>query len=411
MMPQEEIAPLKVALASRGDPGNRRLWSGTPFYMSNALKRVVSDVRHIGMVESPLMRQLERLAKLQSRLTSSRGMPTASWLAARLNSAKVKKALAEEDVDFIVAPAGSSVIASLDVETPIIYTSDATVRLMVGYYGKFTDLSDRALRASEDLEQAAIDRATILSYPSQWAAQSAIEHYGADPKKVHVHPYGANMERIPNREAALAHPPNEGLQLLFVGVEWDRKGGDIAVEAVRALNAGGVAAHLTVVGCVPPDHVPRDHMTVYPFLSKHDPQQAAKLSELYHMADLFFVPTRAECYGVVWCEAAAHGLPSISTATGGVPDVIREGVTGHTLPPEADGAAYADLIRELALDQERLAALRISARDDFETRLNWDVWGRDLSRLMVAHQDQATATAHEADRTPSAPPREATGPV
>lgn len=372
----------KVALVSRGDPGTRKLWSGTPYYMSRALTDENVTVSHIGMAEAGFIRQLERMAKLTGKVTQSRGMPTSSWLATQLNAGKVKRSLSTQEVDFILAPAGSNIIADLDVDIPIIYTSDATVRLLIDYYGKFSSLNHRALRRAEDVEQAAIDRASILSYPSHWAAQSAIDHYGADPAKVHVHPYGANMECVPDRAEALAPRRADRCELLFVGVEWDRKGGDIAVDALAALNARGMPTHLSVVGCIPPDRVPRDNLTVYPFLSKHDPVQAAKLTELYMTATLFFVPTRAECYGVVWCEAAAHGLPSIATATGGVPDVIHEGRTGHTLPPEAGGQDYADLIEGLARDRDRLDALRISARDDFETRLDWAVWGRSLTGVM-----------------------------
>jgi glycosyltransferase involved in cell wall biosynthesis len=370
-----------IAMASVRDARDPHAWSGTPFYMGQALEQNVERLSYIGPVEAPVITTISKAARLQSRFTGWKTMPSATWFAARRNARILQEALAQAKPDVVFAPAGSTIIAALETDLPVIYTSDATVRLMIDYYGQFSDLSKHARQEAEDLERAAIAKSALLVYPTAWVARSAVEDYGADPARIRILPYGANLAHFPARETALAPRRPGPLRLVFVGVDWIRKGGDIAMEAFRELRRRGVDAEMTIVGCVPPPEVPRDGLTIYPFLSKNDPAQMRMLSEIYLSGDLFFVPTRAECYGVVWCEAAAHGLPSVSTATGGVPDVIREGVTGMTLPQEARGADYADLIATLAADPARLAALKRSAREDFETRLDWAVWGRDLARL------------------------------
>lgn len=379
------LSPRHVVMAATGDVHDPRTWSGTPYFMAHALEKAMARVSYVSPVQTSLVTRIGKIARLQARLTGWKTMPAATWFAARQNAQALEHALAGKQIDAIFAPAGSAVLAALQTDVPLVYTSDATVRLMVDYYGQFTDLSRGALREVEELEAAAISRAALLLYPTEWTARSAVKDYGADPSRIRIMPYGANLMALPDRETALAPRRPGPLRLIFVGVDWKRKGGAIAVDALRALNAGGIPAEMTVVGCVPPDNVALDNITVHPFLSKNDPAQLRALCDLYLDADLLLVPTRAECYGVIWCEAAAHGLPSIATATGGVPDVVHDGVTGHTLPPEADGAAYAERIAGLWEDQKNLARLKRAARDDFETRLDWNVWSRNFATALDGH--------------------------
>lgn len=94
------------------------------------------------------------------------------------------------------------------------------------------------------------------------------------------------------------------------------------------------------------------------------------------------LPTRADCYGIVFCEAAAHGVPSIAPATGGVPAAISDGETGILLPPSATKVDYAQVIADVFTNPDRLARLKRSCRDAYEARLNWQAWGRRFSDLM-----------------------------
>jgi len=383
---------MHLGLASVSDAQVPADWSGTPYFMGRALQARVAQFSYLCPIVPGAVLTHRRISKLKARFLGGSILPHATRFAARHNARELGRLLAGRKVDAIFAPAGSSLIGELETDLPIIYSSDATVKLMTDYYREWTGLSRQALREADALERAAIRKSDLLIYPSQWAARSAIEDYGAEPARVAVAAYGANMHDVPDRARALAPRRADRLELLFVGVDWARKGGDIAVAALAALRAMGLEARLTVVGCVPPPRVPRDHLAIHPFLSKNDPAQAAQLSRLYLAADLLVVPTRAECFGVVWCEAAAHGVPSIATATGGVPDVVTEGVTGHTLPPAADGAAYAALIAEIARDRDRLAALRRSARQDYEARLNWGVWA---DRVVQLARDRLASRAAE----------------
>ena len=162
----------------------------------------------------------------------------------------------------------------------------------------------------------------------------------------------------------------------------EEKGADIAIGTLTELKDRGVEAELVICGCTPPKPVTQDGLTIIPYLDKNNPEQRNRLFQLYNDADFFLLPTRADCYGIVFCEAAAHGVPSIAPATGGVPCAVRDGETGILVPPNATKADYAAVIAEIFANPDRLARLRQSSRDAFEARLNWQVWGRRVSDLI-----------------------------
>ncbi|MBI5885251.1 MAG: glycosyltransferase family 4 protein [Deltaproteobacteria bacterium] len=69
--------------------------------------------------------------------------------------------------------------------------------------------------------------------------------------------------------------------------------------------------------------------------------------------DLFVLPTLQEALGTSILEASAMQKPVVASAVGGVPEVVKEGITGSLVPPE-DPAALADAIIRLLRDRTRL---------------------------------------------------------
>jgi glycosyltransferase involved in cell wall biosynthesis len=122
-------------------------------------------------------------------------------------------------------------------------------------------------------------------------------------------------------------------------------------------------------------------MEIVPFLSKRDAVQRRKLSQLFLEANFFLFPTLAEAFGIVLCEASAHGLPSLVRDTGGVGGALTDGENGYLLPPEAKGKQYAEKILELVRDRGAYNALVKTSRRAYEERLNWDAWGRAMNPI------------------------------
>jgi glycosyltransferase involved in cell wall biosynthesis len=299
-------------------------------------------------------------------------------------------------LDVIVAPAGSTEIAHLETELPIVYISDTTAALAVGYNPDFKQPFARSLRAIDRIERLALSKCSLALFSSSWAAESARRDYRTPPEKVAVVPFGANLEEVPSSTQLEYKRAEVTCRLLFVGVDWVNKGGPIAYDAFRQLLQMGVPAELTVVGCTPPRRYSHARMHVFPFLDKNQPDERHRLYELYLQSDLFILPTRTECYGIVFCEANAFALPVIGTETGGVSEIVRNGVNGFLLPQSATGQEYALRIKHVISDRAAYLQLRHNSRLQFEQRLNWNVWGQTVNRLICGLMNER-ASAQQAN--------------
>lgn len=365
----------------------RRMWSGTVHYMAQNLAQAGLVVEDTPPVMPNMTILLDKTGYAMRRVGMPRIMINRSRTMSRIKGRILDQRLAADGADAVFAPVSATLIPDLKTDKPIIYVSDATLLLMYDYYSNFADWSARSRARAVAQERASLQRADLLLFPSQWVAQSVIDDYGIDPAKILVTPFGANIDDAPPREVALAPRAPGPLQLLWCGVDWVRKGGDVTLSAFDHLRKGGIDAKLTILGAAPETDIPAhlaDHVTVVPFLRKSDPAQYRRFQDIYLSTDILVLPTQAECYGVVFCEAAAYGMPSITTATGGTSAVVVDGETGLLLPTDLDGPFLAQKLAELAEDPARLERMRVAARDDYETRLNWTTWAETVVPAITA---------------------------
>lgn len=371
----------RVALIHPGDARDVRTWSGTVHFSKLAIERHVGPV--VDLTPAPVrLLPLRVVRSLVKRTTGKEYSYDHEPLLARYYGRYFSGLLARTGADLVFAPAGSSCAAFLETGLPIVYYSDSTWRVIRDYYPNYTNVVRRTARAAEALERRTLERAAVSLFASTWAASSAVRDYGADPERVHTVFIGANLPDPPRRDDVLPRSLGRRIRLLFVGVLWDVKGGEIALDALRRLVAMGYDAELTVVGCTPPAHLSHPKLRVIPFLNKQVPAERAEFERLWRESDFFILPSRCECAGVVYCEAAAYALPALAARTGGVPSIVLDGRNGYTLPLEAGGDEYADLVAGLVEDPARYSALCESSRDEYEQRLNWDTWGRRVGEIV-----------------------------
>ncbi|MBI4499828.1 MAG: glycosyltransferase family 4 protein [Gemmatimonadetes bacterium] len=374
----------RIGFLTRFDARTPREWSGTPFHMARALQRNVGDVQFLGPVYTWISFQGRVRGRL-ARLWGGRYLFRHRISLARECARRVRERVRRAKLDVIVAPAGSALIAFLETDVPIVYTSDTTFDLLLGYHPEFTGMGERLEAEGQEVERRAIQRAAVSVFSSQWAADSAVRTYGGDPSRVHALPYGANLDIIPERGSLISRKRQDLCTLLFVGSPWERKGGPLACEVNAALRNAGVPAELVVVGPreLPARYAGMPGVTLIGRLGKGDVAQQQRLVDLYASATFFILPTLNESYGIVFCEASAGGTPSLAPRTGGVGGAIREGVNGFLVPPDAGAAPYVALIRELLEDWPRYLRLVESSREEYERRLNWDVWARRVGELVA----------------------------
>jgi glycosyltransferase involved in cell wall biosynthesis len=344
------------------------------------LEQAGVDVDYAGPLEAPRSFRDRATASLAWRLAPGGQLVDREPGWARSLARQVEREVAQLRPDALVSP-GTIPVAHVRPGIPLLVWADATFAAMVDYYPGWVGLSSLSRRQGNALEQRAIRRAQSLVFASDWAAESAITDYGADPAKVHIVPFGPNLpvEHGPEEVRAwLNERPRDRCRLLLVGVDWERKGVETAIGAAVALNEAGLETTLTVVGVVPPTGC-----AVPPCVEITGPlARGPALSARYREAHFLILPTRSEAFGVVFCEASAFGVPSVASSTGGVPSAIAEGRNGRLLPPGASPDDYATAIRELFADAGAYRRLALSAYAEYEQRLNWATSGARVRGLL-----------------------------
>ena len=152
---------------------------------------------------------------------------------------------------------------------------------------------------------------------SNHVGRSLVEHYGVDPHRVSCVFAGSNVEILPR---PLKNSEYRNQHIVFVGVDWERKGGPVLIEAFKLVRQQLPSATLAIVGCEPKISVPGVKIVGRVLLT----DVATHLVE----ASVFCMPTKVEPFGIAPIEALAHKLPVVATRIGALPDVVQHGKSG-----------------------------------------------------------------------------------
>jgi glycosyltransferase involved in cell wall biosynthesis len=385
---------VRVGFVASDNYYSRTAWSGSLYSMHQALMATELEVVDLGDPIPPggWKHQMRRAKHLIARgLGQGQRWPKPGSLEDQIRcrafATRVAQQLRRRPCDALFVAMIDSELNFLpaDINVPIVKMSDATFPLLSEGYDINLDSEQRSWVVHH--EATAISKACKIVYSSEWAAASAIQDYNADPGKVVVVPFGANIDDVPPIAEVLAPRPSPPCRLLFVGRDWGRKGGDIAVAVLEALLRRGIEAELTVIGSVPPGGTTHPKLTVIPYLNKDMPEDRRQIRHLFLNSHFLVLPTRADCSPIVICEACALGLPVLATDVGGIPSLIRSGSNGFMSPLSASADAYAECIERVITDPARFAGLVRSAREEYDRRLNWKTWAESVSSVILGVAD------------------------
>jgi glycosyltransferase involved in cell wall biosynthesis len=225
------------------------------------------------------------------------------------------------------------------------------------------------------LNRRCFARARHLVTWSAWAKASLTDEYGVPPEKVTVIPPGVETCVEAPRRGAAGGP----VRLLFVGGDFARKGGAVLLDAFQRVRAAAgrgprdLELHLVTGAVVPPE----PGLVVHNGLSPNSPQ----LKALYQSADIFCLPTEADCLPVALAEAGAYGLPLVSTRVAAIPELVKEGETGLLVPP-GDAEALAGALEALIGDVPLRRRLGEGARQVVRARFDAETNTRHLLALI-----------------------------
>jgi glycosyltransferase involved in cell wall biosynthesis len=294
----------------------------------------------------------------------------ASWRARRALDAT----LATRDLDVVVFHTQVTSLFSQAIirRVPSIVSLDATPMNYdtVGEYYGHRAAGDGFLDSQKfRLNRTVLRAADRLVSWSDWTRRSLIDDYGVDSERIRVLAPGAAPSFFHIGETR--GEANEGsdvpgrLRLLFVGGDFTRKGGPALLDWMRTPAAALCELHLVTQA----DVTPQPNV----FVHKNLEANSAILRKLYADADLFVLPTLADCLAVVLMEATAAGLPVITTNVGALPEAVLPGESGLLIPAgdtRALNAALAALIGDPVRRKRMGKAGHLLARQKFDANHN-----------------------------------------
>ncbi len=384
----------RVLFVTAGDPSDPDSYSSLPFGLHGALVRagVQVDVLRLRL-PSPVDRALPYLLwPPELRTHGARDAREAWWLArqrvphgsARMQliaavTARTARRRARGGIGVIQH--GTEVdLGSLGV--PLVTYEDSTVvgALRVReHYAHLQRATQQSLDAAVARSARVYARATACCFVSHWAARSAVEDYGVPAARVRVVGQGRNREPLTSLSRDWRRPT-----FLWVGKEWERKGGERTLRAFVELRHQVPSASLHLVGRHPPVDVAG--VVGHGLLDVRSPQAQRHLDELFSGATCFVMPSAHEPAGTVFVEAAAGGVGSIAGTSGGSATMVGD---GGILVPDGDDHALLQAMRRFC-DPTTAEALGAAARQRADL-LTWDAVACRL--LQALHPGSATIPA------------------
>jgi glycosyltransferase involved in cell wall biosynthesis len=363
---------VRLLVLCAGDPESARAFSGSARGLITALedRGIVHHKANVLGLTDPfkrgglplrVLRRLDRLGLEEAYRWSSVGFGR--------NTRRAERIAADHPGFNACLMYGTTYCPRLNVPTYCYF--DATVAQVRAAGGwEFGGFSTAKAQAIQDYQAQVFDQCTGIFPRTAWAARSVVEDYGVPAQKVVAAGAGPNHIADP-----LPHGPYDTQTILFIGTEFERKGGPLIVDAFKRIREHLPNAWLVIVGCSPEVDVPG--VEVVGRIAKDAPGGLEKLLRLYSEASVFCIMSHFEPFGIVVLEAQNSYVPCVVPEAFAFTETVRDGETGRHVPAY-DAATLAGVLTEMLSDPARLAEM--GAAGHTYVRKEW-TWAAAAARI------------------------------
>jgi glycosyltransferase involved in cell wall biosynthesis len=377
---------MRIAYVSAYNAQDSRCYSGLGYNIAQALENQSIFLDYVCPLKEKYSLFFKGKKLFYEKFLKQTYLRDREPLILRAYAKQVEKKLSKLNTDLIFSP-GTIPIADLECEQPIVFWTDSTFAGMIDFYPTYSNLSAETIRDGHAMETAALQKCQLAIYSSEWAANTAIEKYHVDKFKVKVVPFGANIEcnkSLDEIRSMIASRPKDVCKLLFIGVDWFRKGGNIALEVAKELNKSGLKTELIIVGCKPiVNELLPSFVKYLGYISKATEAGQKKINNLITESHFLILPTTADCSPHVLAEANSFGVPCITTNIGGISTIIKTDINGIIFDKQAEIIDYCQYISTFFTNYKRYQELALSAFREYQLRLNWRVAGETVKQLLL----------------------------
>ena len=177
-------------------------------------------------------------------------------------------------------------------------------------------------------ERKIYERASLTFTYSKNIKDSLLSQYDITPSRVATVGVGYSLPSPP----ALNPEKYASQSILFVGLDWQRKGGPLLLEAFILVQQQVPDVTLTIVGCCPVvDKVPN--------VSVIGKVSLPEVCRFYEQSAVFCMPSHREPFGLVYLEAMLYQLPIVALSVGALPELVSSGHNGYLTQAKAPALA------------------------------------------------------------------------
>jgi glycosyltransferase involved in cell wall biosynthesis len=301
--------------------------------------------------------ELRTVAQRPTRVPGLGNWTVQAGLQARSRVRELRRA-GRLDALFVHTQVPAILIPDVIRRTPTVVSLDATPKQYDELGQHYAHRPGPAVveRLKTAIHRSCFHGARRLVAWSDWTKAGLVDDYGVPAGKVSVIPPGIDTDFW---DGGPARPDRESragpARVLFVGGNFARKGGLVLLDAATQLRDRGVEVEF--------DIVTRDDVPAAPDVRVHHglTPNAPELIDLYRRADVFCLPTLADCLPLAFAEAGAMSLPCIATDVGAVREIVEHERTGLVVPVD-DADQLARAIERLADDPASRRRLGDAAR-------------------------------------------------
>jgi glycosyltransferase involved in cell wall biosynthesis len=311
-------------------------WAGIPYHLSELLEKMLGK-DNVDCVHLPPFKRSSRsylLGFFFNKVISKKYYTWGDKHEHKRNRKKVRIVL-KKKYDLIITFEFFLVSLLKRENNKIVYWNDATFKNLINFYSGYSKLCNYCLTGGHSIQKEALNDCDAIIFSSDWAINTAVKYYQANPNKIQKISFASNLDpaHVPSEteiNKIIESRDKKVIKLLFLGADWKRKGGDIAVQVLNNLNEKGFPAILFVVGAnVPKSLEHNSNIIPLGFINKRYAEGKKKISQLLKESTYLILPTMADCTPVAFSEASSCALPILSTNVGGIPSVIKKNTNGY----------------------------------------------------------------------------------
>jgi glycosyltransferase involved in cell wall biosynthesis len=358
---------IKILGAAFGDPYSEKVFSGVAKYLFGALEKKNVLTGRISTRQLRLSDVLSGMVDWSKMRRYSRPGLNYAWVWRQKTveklSQRVHKLISSSECNTFLQ-VGTHVKMDDYYVKHYCFTDMTVAQAAESQQFSIADLNDKQIAEAIKVQKEIFYSCSGIFVNSGWVKNSIIKDYGQNADKVHVAGVGASI----NFSRCDGEPANRH-NILFIGRDWNRKGGPVLLEAFKLIRQEIEDASLTIIGCMP--NINHPGVSVLGPLNKTRESDRLILEKAFSKAAVFCVPSLYEPFGICFLEAQLYGIVPVTFTGEGRGEAIKDGVTG-LLVRERNSKALRDAIVKLFRNPYAAHEMGLAGHEYVTKNFTWD---------------------------------------